>query len=166
MQKELNNRYRFDPDNGVIQKRSTSKPVTSKTLMVSGRRYPASHLMWLHVHGYLPDSLSYKNGDTRDIRITNLRLPKAPFSVPPTTKAPFVGLRAALREEYTYNSVRGWLKKGDRLITTKTLVVGGRRLPVKKVIWLYVYGYLPVKRVISLDGDDYNLKLKNLSLRK
>ena len=45
------------------------------TVVIHGKRYPAHHLAWLYVYGYLPDlEIDHINGDSFDNRISNLRL--------------------------------------------------------------------------------------------
>ena len=44
----------------------------------------------------------------------------------------------------------------------RVIVIDGRRYPVPRIIWLYVYGALPADQIDHIDGDRQNNRLANL----
>src|SRR5215471_11018220 len=88
----LTETFTYDPEFGTLSYRktgiiisgqnartSTNQPRKSQygTARFEGKIYPISRITWALVHGQWPDPnlvIDHINGDTRDNRITNLRL--------------------------------------------------------------------------------------------
>jgi hypothetical protein len=83
----LKQRYEYDPDTGLLTNRYTLSPKAVKgdiagctenngyrTLRVLGKQYPMHRLIWLYVHGKLPDNtIDHINRIRDDNRLANLR---------------------------------------------------------------------------------------------
>lgn len=75
----LKNNLSYDPETGVVVRKSTGRPVTSTSsqgygrIKLGGRDYKLHRVIWFMVYGELPDQIDHINGIRTDNRLDNLR---------------------------------------------------------------------------------------------
>jgi hypothetical protein len=150
-----------------------NKRANTLTLRVGGKDYPATHVIWLYVHGQWPDRqvhyldaalpLPEKN------RLSNLRLVGVAGDVL------IEEIRGALAYdpatgEFRWRVTRRGVKAGAVAGTVKTINghlfryirINGVEHSAGRLAWLLHYGEWPKARLEFKDGDGSNCRIGNL----
>jgi hypothetical protein len=158
-------------------------------IRLDGKTQMAARLAWLYEYGEWPTTvLRFKDGDTTNVAIANLKLSTANadrLRDADAAKAYKAELRAKAGEMTQENlkkllhydpetGIFSWLASGSgrKLGQPAGSVWGdgyrfihifGRDIQAARLAWLYVYGELPEgKRIRFDDGDPKNLRITNL----
>ena len=131
---------------------------------------PYARALWLYITPECPVRITYLDGNSQNIAVTNLAPPAGVRPIP--QRRPVVNsdlTRAFMRKHFTY-SEHGYLldvNTGERMdyIYRESRLVRmprGRTMTAARAIWLYHHDSLPTKRISFKDGNPLNTKISNL----
>jgi hypothetical protein len=124
--------------------------------------YLAHKLAWLYVFGNYPSVIRHLDGDTTNNRISNL-IENSEFVSKEFTQE-------RLKQLITYDPLTGIITRlnSERVISLEDASEDYRRICLNskqyrpyRVIWLYLYGYLP-EEIEHVNGDMSDNRLSNL----
>lgn len=131
-------------------------------IKTSGKKYRAEHLAWLYVYGVWPKAIYHINGDTSDLRISNLTDKKVREHIDYTIEE--------VAELIKYDPELGVFhtKEGALLKQCQntydfycTINFKGNAYSAHRLAWVCYYGEVP-NIIDHIDGNPTNNKISNL----
>jgi len=157
--------FNYDPISGTLTWKN-GQPAGTRNygirVSIAGKKRLATAIIWQIMTGGAPLSrVEHINGDRYDLRWTNLREGLA---------TPGVLTQSELQSLIGYDPEEGSVTWEDgRLVGSfntrsglEYVSVHGKRYELCDLVWLYVYGELPVTTIIFKDGDALNYAIMNL----
>jgi hypothetical protein len=180
-QKRLKKLLHYDPETGIITKKTTTSwnsekgdivKNTQTMIRIEGKEYSILRLIWLYMYGNFPiKNIKHIDGNLQNNKLNNL---EENFS---TKEKPKKLTQKRLKELLHYNPETGIFTrkvttapnaiKGSRAGTQMTLGyreihLDNKRYYEHRLAWLYVHGYLPENEIDHINRIKDDTRICNL----